>query len=174
LEKGGDSTGPEDQFVVRKPLSGPFGVPPGHRIPATGTDKGLYQNVISWARTNALKEANEIRQLGGGSVIVFVIAIGEPSNPDATARLDANARCLLARIANDPGTIVSCDNVYETRDGDSHKDLSQNWPCASGPCIDSSQQKGQVFTVDMNGNVEEQMKDILATIAALLKLRLTV
>jgi hypothetical protein len=61
-------------------------------------------------------------------------------------------------------------------DGDTHADLTENWPlCMVGPpCIDASQQPGKVFTVDVNGNVADQLKAIFKEVALLLKLRLTV
>ena len=179
FEKGGESKDSSSHFLFRRPLA----VDPKQRIPELGLDYSLYQSVISWARTTALNEANAIRQLAGGNVVIFVIAVGEPFNPDATARLDANARCLLARMANDPGTIVSaspgdatgsCESVYRTPDGDTHSDLTKNWPCGSGPCIDETQQKGKVFTVDLTGDVKERLREIFEQIAALLKLRLTI
>jgi hypothetical protein len=128
------------------------------------------------ARNAARDEAHQIRELGGGSVVIFAIAIGEPTNPDATAKLDANARCLLAQIANDEALIESpsgsrgsgsCASVYETPDGDQHDDLT---PAA----FDPSQQEGKVFEVDLDGDVEAQLQLIFNQIAALLKLRLTI
>ena len=78
-----------------------------------------------------------IRELGGKNVLIFAIAIGEPTNPDATARLDANSRCLLAPIANDKKTIQdpstgtasgSCAANYTLIDGDNHRDLTAGNP----------------------------------------------
>lgn len=179
FEKGGNSTDSNSHYLRRRTLD----VSSSARIPGSGLDYQLYQNVISSGRIAALNEANIIRDLGAKNVLIFVIAIGEPTNPDATARLDANARCLLARIANDPSTLVSatpgpetgsCESVYTTPDSDNHLDLKQNWTCGSGPCIDGSQLKGKVFTVDLKGDVQTQMKNIFDQIAAFLKLRLTI
>jgi hypothetical protein len=126
-------------------------------------------------------EANTIRNYGfagGKDVVVFVIAIGQdlgPGTSNPQSSLDENAKCMLARIANDPGTIGMCNSRYTTTaDGDTHADLTQNWPCATGPCTDSSQQQGRVFTVDVSGNVTAQLNDVFNTVAALLKLRLTI
>lgn len=180
FEKGGDSVNSQSHYLLRRPLD----VNPSLRIPvAPSLDYTLYQNVISSARSAALTEANRIRNLGEKNVVIFVIAIGEPTNQDSTARLDANARCLLARTANDPNTLLSgtpgpqsgsCESVYTTPDGDTHADLKQNWPCGFGPCIDETQLKGKVFTVDLSGDVRAQLKAIFNEIAILLKLRLTV
>lgn len=143
----------------------------------------LYKEVIASTRdiTNgAMAKANEIRALDGdgdgkGDVVIFAIAIGKPEPDSPQSSLDANAKCLLARIANDPSTISECNNVpVPTIDGDMHSDLLESWPCASSPCIDETQQRGKVFTVDLNGNVRDQLKAIFEQIAALLKLRLTI
>jgi hypothetical protein len=107
-----------------------------------------------------------------------VIAIGPTTHPDATARLDANARCLLAAIANDKTMLEdsstnqgtgSCNAVYKTPDGDDHNDLKDS----KKPFFYSSQRNGKVFTVDLNGDVQSQLQVIFNEITALLKLRLT-
>jgi hypothetical protein len=153
-------------------------------IPDSGSNAQLYKNVIRSTRDavkGAMFEANKIRNYGysgGKDVIIFVIAIGQdlgPGTGEPQSSLDENAKCLLARIANDPGTIGICDSVYTTSaDGDTHIDLKQNWPCSTGPCIDSTQQQGRVFTVDVSGNVTAQLNEVFNTVAALLKLRLTI
>jgi hypothetical protein len=145
-------------------------------VSGSGVPNTLYRHQMAAARNAARDEAHQIRELGGGSVVIFAIAIGEPTNPDATAKLDANARCLLAQIANDEALIESpsgsrgsgsCASVYETPDGDQHDDLT---PAA----FDPSQQEGKVFEVDLDGDVEAQLQLIFNQIAALLKLRLTI
>lgn len=81
---------------------------------------------------------------------------------------------MLGCIANDPNTVsASCPNVSNTADGDTYIDLQ---PCKASPssCIDNTQQKGRVFTIDMNGNVQQQLNDVFAQVAVLLKLRLTI
>jgi hypothetical protein len=127
-----------------------------------------------------------IRELGSGNVIIFVIAIGHPTlSNDATARLDANARCLLAQIANEKALIEStstnnatgsCAAVYNVGDGDNHGDLKVTTPAPGGTpaAFNPAHQQGKVFTVDLSGNVQTQLQNIFAQIAALLKLRLTI
>jgi hypothetical protein len=58
-------------------------------------------------------------------------------------------------------------------DEDTHADLQQQWPCGTGPCIDTTQEKGKVYIVDQNGNIQAQLQQVFAEIAAILKLRLT-
>jgi hypothetical protein len=65
-----------------------------------------------------------------------------------------------------------CNNVSTTSDNDTHADLVQSWPCGTGPCINSTQEKGKVFTVDLSGNVTDQLSRVFDEIAAILKLRL--
>ena len=174
-------------------------------IPSSLNNASLFRDLIrctrSWANcavTNgAMFEANRIRNCGrnnsacnGGSadhdVVFFAIAIGrDTSTTDPQSSLDANAKCMLARMANatdilNAGTGVVqtmntvCGNVFTTAavDGDTHADLLEAWPCGSGPCIDSSQQKGKVYTIDVTGNVEAQLQQVFNEIAAILKLRL--
>ena len=57
-------------------------------------------------------------------------------------------------------------------DGDTHLDLLQSWPCGAGPCIDTTQEKGKVYIVDVTGNVAQQLNLIFQEIAWILKLRL--
>lgn len=149
-----------------------------------GSPSPLYLNQMAAVRNAARDEANNIRNLGGGNdVLIFAIAIGEPTNPDATARLDANARCLLAQIANDKDLIEnsstdpatgSCKAVYAVNDGDNHSDLKAPTPLGTPPTFNTAQLKGKVFTVDLNGDVQSQLQFIFNEIANLLKLRLTV
>jgi hypothetical protein len=139
------------------------------------TSATLYRDTIAAARIAARNQANTLRTLGGNNVVIFVIAIGLADLSSPQGSLDANAKCLLARIANDPVAISNCSSVFTTQvDGDPHSDLIQNWPCGAGPCIDNAQQRGQVFTIDQNGNVQAQLQDVFNTVAALLKLRLTI
>ena len=120
---------------------------------------------------------------GEHGVLVFVIAIGRVESGAPQQSLDANAKCLLSRVANatdilnaDTGVVetmtTNCNNVFETSDDDTHQDLLDGWPCASGPCIDVTQQKGKVFTINVNGDVNAQLQQVFADIAAILKLRL--
>jgi len=113
----------------------------------------LYTHQMAANRNAARDEANAIRNLGGGNVIIFAIAIGEPTNADATARLDANSRCLLAQIANDKKTIEdpsvntasgSCAAVYAVNDGDNHQDLKQTTPAGTPAAFNANQQVGKV------------------------------
>jgi hypothetical protein len=141
----------------------------------------LYKHQMAANRNAARDEANSIRNLGGGNVIIFAIAIGEPTNADATARLDANSRCLLAQIANDKKTIEdpsastasgSCAAVYAVNDGDTHADLKISTPNGTAAAFNPGQQAGKVYTVDLKGDVKAQLQGIFNEIAALLKLRL--
>lgn len=141
----------------------------------------LYKHQMAANRNAARDEANAIRNLGGGNVIIFAIAIGEPTNADATARLDANSRCLLAEIANDKKTIEdpsastasgSCAAVYAVNDGDTHADLKISTPNGTPATFNPNQQAGKVYTVDLKGDVQAQLQVIFNEIAALLKLRL--
>jgi hypothetical protein len=149
-----------------------------------GSPAALYLHQMAAARNAARDEANQIRNLGSGKdVLIFAIAIGEPTNADATARLDANSRCLLAQIANDGDLIEnpsldpatgSCAAVYAVNDGDNHSDLGQTTPAGTPPTFNPNQQKGKVFTVDLKGDVQAQLQVIFNEIANLLKLRLTI
>jgi hypothetical protein len=164
------------------------------------SNAALYRDVIRCTRalvnctTNgAMYEANATRNCGFGNsscgtggahdIVFFAIVIGrnEPDSPQAS--VDANAKCLLARMANATDilnaatgvveTLTSvCNAKFTTIDGDTHADLIESWPCAAGPCIDSTQEKGKVYIVDMNGNVTAQLNLIFQEIASLLKLRL--
>jgi hypothetical protein len=162
--------------------------------------QSLYLNTIRCTRaltgcvTNgAMYEANEIRNCGynnsscGGSgnhdVVIFAIAIGRPEPSEPQSSMDENAKCMLARIANATdiqnaatGVVETlntvCATQRQTMDGDTHADLVQAWPCGAGPCIDSTQEKGKVFFVDVNGNVTAQLTQVFNEIASLLKLRL--
>lgn len=194
-------TSGSDDFIYRQSLAngGASGL---EKIPPSGGAPQLYQDVIGCTRSlvgcvanGAMFEANLVRNCGfgnsgcspGGShdVLVFAIAIGktEPNRPQNS--LDANAKCLLARIANaevilnaGSGATESittvCNSTFTTRDNDTHADLVQAWPCGGGPCIDGTQQKGKVYTVDVNGSITEQLRLIFNEVAALLKLRLTI
>lgn len=155
----------------------------GTAFTEAGSPAPLYLHQMAAARNAARDEAYKIRALAGGNVLIFVIGIGEPTNPDATARLDANSRCLLAQIANDQKLIEdpstnqasgSCAAVYAVNDGDNHSDLIQSTPAGTPPTFNPSHQKGKVFTVDLKGDVQQQLQLIFNEIAALLKLRLTV
>jgi Flp pilus assembly protein TadG len=153
--------------------------------PSAQNSAQIYKDTIRSTRDTlrgALFEANKIRDYGlAGShdVIIFAISIGDdlgPGTSDPQSSMDENAKCLLARIANDPGSISICNSVYTTTaDGDTHLDLKENWPCATGPCINSTQQQGKVYTVTVSGgSVVSGLDSAFKEIAALLKLRLTI
>jgi len=186
---GWTSSPPANPWMRRKRLD----LTCTERIPSSSTcsaggtsDAALYRSVIAAARSmqnGAMFEANKIRNYGlpggGKDVVIFAIAIGkDTSTTDPQGSLDANAMCLLARIANDPTTIDICKSpvpITTTVDGDTHADLIENWPlCGTTPCIDNTQEKGKVFTVNVNGDVQAQLKAIFAEVAAILKLRLTI
>ena len=149
----------------------------GKTTAGSGTPNSLYLNQMQAARNAAREEARQIKELGGGNAIIFAIAIGPSTHADPTARLDANARCLLAAITNDQATIEdsstnqqsgSCNAVYSSPDQDPHSDLTG----AGKPAFNPNHQKGKVFTVDLNGDVQTQLQAIFHEIAAILKLRL--
>jgi Flp pilus assembly protein TadG len=170
------------------------------RIPGSGSDTSLYRDVIRCSRSlvncltnGAMYEANVTRNCGFGNsscgsggahdIVFYSIVIGknEPDSPQGS--VDANAKCLLARMANATDimnaatgvveTLSSvCNSKFTTIDGDTHADLVESWPCGAGPCIDSTQEKGKVYIVDMNGDVTTQLNVIFQEIASLLKLRL--
>jgi hypothetical protein len=161
----------------------------------------LYKNVIACTRSmtgyclpgsdGAMHEANLTRNCGynnsscssGGAheVLFFAIAIGKKDLANPQQSLDENAKCLLARMANATdilnaatGTLETmadmCNAVFQSGDGDSHADLKAG---CSGTCtIDTTQQKGKVYIVDVSGNVTAQLQVVFQEIAALLKLRL--
>ncbi len=153
----------------------------GVTVSGSGSPNTIYLHQMAANRNAARDEANAIRNLGGGNVLIFTIGIGEPTNADATARLDANSRCLLAQIANDKKTIEdpsantasgSCAAVYAVNDGDNHQDLKQTTPAGTPAAFNPNQQAGKFYTVDLKGNVQAQLQGIFNEIAALLKLRL--
>jgi Flp pilus assembly protein TadG len=173
-------------------------------IPSSLNNAPLFRDLIrctrSWANcvTNgAMYEANQMRNCGRNNsacndgaaehdVVFFAIAIGrDTSTTDPQSSLDANAKCMLARMANANDILNAatgivetmntvCGNVFTTTavDGDTHADLLEAWPCGTGPCIDTTQQKGKVYTIDVNGDVEAQLQQVFNEIAAILKLRL--
>jgi hypothetical protein len=167
--------------IVSPPRSGSCGTVTAS---GSGSPNVRYLNQMAAVRNAARDEARTIRELGGGNVLIFVIAIGHPTlSNDATARLDANARCLLAQIANEKALIESastnnatgsCAAVYNVGDGDNHADLKVATPAGTPAAFNPAHQEGKVFTVDLSGNVQTQLQDIFAQIAALLKLRLTI
>jgi hypothetical protein len=175
---------------------------PGSQTP--NNDAQLYKDVIRCTRSmtgcvtnGAMFEANEIRNCGfnnascggGGAhdIVFFAIAIGKVDNDQPQSSMDKNAKCLLARMANAEQIVTTATGVIETLtsvctgqiitlDGDTHADLNQGWPAACGtpPCIDSTQEKGRVYIIDTNGNVQTQLQSVFDEIAKLLKLRLVI
>jgi hypothetical protein len=149
----------------------------------------------SGGTNGAMFEADFLRNCGfnnsscasGGAahdVLVFAIGIGAiSSTPNAS--FDKNAKCLLGRIANATDVLNAWTGTVETlttvctpppttySDGDTYAELQDTWPCGSGPCVNSAQEKGKVYIIDQNQDVEAQMKKVFAEIAATLKLRLT-
>jgi hypothetical protein len=163
----------EEQFVFPNPP----GTACGETVSGTGSPNSLYLHQMQAARNAAREEARQIKELGGGNAIIFAIAIGPPTHNDATARLDANARCLLAAIANDKALIEdtstdpqsgSCNAVYPTPDQDPHGDLTGG----GKPVFNANHQKGKVFIIDLNGDVQTQLQTVFNEIVAILKLRL--
>ncbi len=199
--------------VAGPACSSPYTTHSGLRGSLTTTDTGLgyvtsgdvpttYLDIIRCTRAitgcvatgnGAMYEANFIRNCGYGNtacgsggehdVVFFAIAIGKPDATNPQNSVDANAKCLLARMSNATDILNAATGVVEnittvcnapttTIDGDTHADLTQSWPSCAGPCIDSTQQKGKVYIVDVNGNVSTQLQMIFQEVAALLKLRL--
>jgi len=139
-------------------------------------------------------EADLIRNCGAGNagcagagahdVLVFAIGIGSVTGT-ANSSFDKHAKCMLLRAANGTDVLNTGDNTVESintvctpppplyADNDTYAELRTGWPCGSGPCIDSTQEKGKVFFVDQTLNVQAQMRQVFSEIAALLKLRLT-
>jgi hypothetical protein len=121
---------------------------------------------------------------GAHDVLVFAIGIGSISTTP-NASFDKNAKCMLARIANASDILNTGNNTTQTissvcsppptlyGDTDTYQDLQDSWPCGSGPCINSAQETGKVYIVDLNGNVQAQLQQVFGEIAAILKLRLT-
>jgi hypothetical protein len=167
----------------------------------TPNGTSLYLNTIACTRSmtgyclagsdGAMHEANLTRNCGYGNsscggggrhdVLFFAIAIGKKDLTQPQQSLDENAKCLLARIANATDILNAatgvvetmanmCNGVFPTSDGDSHADLKAG--CSGACTIDTTQQKGKVYIVDVSGNVAAQLEIVFQEIAALLKLRL--
>ena len=153
-------------------------------------------NYCPYGTNGAMNEANLTRNCGFGNsacasggahdIVFFTILIGQPTPNDPQSSADNNAKCLLARISNANQIIHAATGVIETLtsvctnpttsiDQDNHADLNQNWPpCGTTPCIDSTQETGRVYIVDVNGNVQTQLQSVFDEIAKLLKLRLVI
>jgi hypothetical protein len=149
------------------------------------------------AGTNGVMyEANRIRNCGAGNagcaaagehdVLFFAIGIGQnTSGLNPNQRFDKYAKCMLLRAANGTELLNTGNNTVESintvctpppptySDGDTYADLRNYWPSCTGPCINTTQEKGKVYIVDETGNVQAQMQQVFAEIAAILKLRLT-
>ena len=175
----------------------------GSNSPGTINGATLFQRVVSCTRSlsscagtnGAMYEADFLRNCGSGNascgtggehdVVVFAIGIGAVNLSSPNSSFDRNARCMLARIANatdivntGPGTIDNINTVCANppdvlTDQDTYAELQDSWPCGSGPCINTAQEKGKVYVIDMNKDVPTQLKQVFDEIAAILKLRLT-
>jgi hypothetical protein len=157
-------------LIYWNPINPPIS---GFTINNSISNTTFYRHLVRYARETAVTEANNIRNLANKSVLIYVIAIGKVDAYPGNS-VDDNAKCLLGRIANDPTTVAaSCPNVFTTSDNDTYPDLQG---CKANPssCIDNTQQKGRMFMIDMNGNVQQQLNDVFAQVAVLLKLRLTI
>jgi Flp pilus assembly protein TadG len=123
---------------------------------------------------------------GAHDVLVFAIGIGQDTaglNPNQ--RFDKYAKCMLLRAANGSELLNTGNQTTESintictpppptySDNDTYAELRNSWPCGTGPCINSTQEKGKVYFVDQTGNVQAQLQQVFAEIAAILKLRLT-
>jgi hypothetical protein len=170
---------------------------------STWIKANLFQTTITCIRSlhdcdrgtnGVMYEADRIRNCGAGNaacdaggthdVLLFAIGIGTlSSTPNAS--FDKHAKCLLLRAANATELLNTGNNSIETintlctppppsyTDHDTYADLRNGWPCGSGPCINSTQEKGKVYFVDQTRDVQAQMQQVFAEIAAILKLRLT-
>ena len=140
-------------------------------------------------------EADLIRNCGAGNaacaaagahdVLVFAIGIGSVVASPANASFDKHAKCMLLRTANGTDLVNTGNNTVESigtvctppppsySDGDTYAELRTDWPSCAGPCINSTQEKGKVYFVDQTLDVQAQMRQVFAEIAAILKLRLT-
>ncbi len=186
---------PSQAYIERRTLGGGGA--------GSTTNLAFFQETISCIRSlvncvtnGAMHEANILRNCGYNNdacspagnhdVLVFAIGIGSIDLKQPNFSFDRNAKCLLARIANANDILNTGNNTTDTintvcanppvttGDGDTWPDLHQGWPCASGPCIDGSQQKGKVYVVDMKGDVEAQLRQVFNEVASILKLRLTI
>jgi uncharacterized protein YegL len=123
---------------------------------------------------------------GEHDVLVFAIGIGQDtSGLNPNQRFDKYAKCMLLRAANATELFNTGNNTLESintvctpppptySDNDTYAELRNFWPCGSGPCINSTQEKGKVYFVDQTGNVQAQMQQVFNDIAATLKLRIT-
>ena len=118
-------------------------------------------------------EADLIRNCGAGNaacaaagahdVLVFAIGIGEDNDTlIPNARFDKYAKCMLLRAANGTDLLNTGNNTVESintvctpppptyGDNDTYAELLNGWPCGSGPCINTTQEKGKVYIVDTN------------------------
>jgi hypothetical protein len=192
------ATDNDGEYMERRRLDGSG----TQNIPGNGTNRTLFQNVISCTRSlsscagtnGAMYEADLLRNCGMNNaacaldgehdVLVFAIGIGGPHSTPNRA-FDKNAKCLLGRIANATdvlntgnNTVESLNSVCATQDtlsdGDTYSELQDSWPCGTGPCINSAQEKGKVYVIDPNNDVPGQLRRVFDEIAAILKLRLTV
>ncbi len=122
---------------------------------------------------------------GAHDVLVFAIGIGTIVANQPNASFDKYAKCMLLRAANGTDLLNTGNNTVESIntvctpppplliDSDTYAELLTNWPSCAGPCINSTQEKGKVYVVDQTGNIQAQMQQVFAEIAAILKLRLT-
>jgi hypothetical protein len=91
----------------------------------------------------------------------------------------------LARVANATDVVDAWSNTTEAitsvcstppttyTDGDAYAELQDSWPCGTGPCINTAQEKGKVYIIDQNQDLQSQLQKVFNEIAAILKLRLT-
>ena len=179
-------------------IPGYTGCNSGNTFPTVATN---YLNFLRCARSiincqtnGAMFEANVTRNCGFGNsacasggahdIVIFTIAIGKEEAGAPQSSMDKNAKCLLARMSNAEQIMIAATGVIETLtsvctgqittiDGDTHADLNEGWPpCGTTPCIDGTQEKGRVYIVDSNGNVQTQLQSVFDDVAKLLKLRL--
>jgi hypothetical protein len=163
----------------------------------------IFRNTISCFRSlhdcdagtnGAMYEADLIRNCGYNNaactaagahdVLVFAIGIGQLTGT-ANSSFDKYAKCMLMRMSNATDLLNTGTNTIESintnctpppptyNDHDTYAELRNFWPCGAGPCINTTQEKGKVYFVDQTKNVQTQLQQVFAEIAAILKLRLT-
>jgi Flp pilus assembly protein TadG len=191
-----DANDPDGGFATRSTLAN------GNRTNATGSTIFLNTiscfrafHDCDAGTNGVLYEADLIRNCGAGNsgctaggehdVLFFAIGIGTEVSSPANASFDKHAKCMLLRSANGTELLNTGNNTVQSintlctppppsyDDGDTYAELRNHWPSCTGPCINSTQEKGKVYFVDQNGNVQAQMQQVFNEIAAILRLRLT-
>ena len=130
----------------------------------------LYHDCVTGSN-GVMYEADLIRNCGAGNaacagagahdVLVFAIGIGEDNDTLSRMRASINtpSACFCAHsqrtdlLNTGNNTIESINTVCTPPpptygDNDTYADLLNGWPCGTGPCINTTQEKGKVYIVD--------------------------